>query len=147
MLCRREETLLNCVENLRASNLILCDRPRSWLLRTIQSAAWWICVRLGTAFHRPFTRSEYRTVRVEGASLLEKVRLNQHDLRMLWDQDGKYLIVGRKAAYDLLHECDDFMHFQVDVKLGLNRKTRVLGLEVVVVPWIEGLFVLPDLTK
>lgn len=147
-LCRLEKRRVEDAESLRAADLVLCARPGNWLLRKIQDAAWWLCVRLGADFYRPFTRDVYHRIRVDADSLLHKARLNSRDIRHLWDQDGKYLIVGAKTAHDLWGECADqsFMQFAVSSRFGMDGETKVLGLQVVIVPWIEeGLFVLPEL--
>jgi len=69
-------------------------------------------------------------------------------LRRLWDEKGKYLIVGSRTARDLWGELADRHCFQFasEQRIGFGRESKVIGLQVVIVPWIEeGLFVLPEL--
>lgn len=61
---------------------------------------------------------------------------------------AKYLIVGRKAYFELtlkLKQQVDFNHFNFNIQSNRYGDLSPFGLVVVVVPWVDGWFILPEL--
>lgn len=146
-LCTLKTKVSTLWMTLRAKDLVHI-LPTPWLSRTIQRAAWWVLVRLGAQFDRPIEKTDISTVRIDEESLLQKLRLSKRDLRHIWNQEAKYVVVGHKTAYSLMGEVASrtYVSFNTPFRMGFDGVTKVMGLTVVVVPWLEeGVLVLPEL--
>lgn len=126
--------------------------PKQWWRRMIERAAWAVLVRLGARFDRPIEKIDYKRVRIDGDTLLRKMTLGQREIYRIWNREIKYVVVGHQTAEKLLDEIagQSFYQFETSVKLayGSHRNFRVIGLTVVVVPWLEaGVILLPELQE
>lgn len=112
------------------------ERPLFWLQR--------LCCRildkLGAWYYQD--RVQYQTVDMNLGDLVQALYTNVRDIRLLTGKQSKYLIVGRQQQMEILKWADPFY-----VRVDASRFNRIefYGLTVVCVPWIDGLFVLPDL--
>lgn len=95
------------------------------------------------------TSVSYETVEIDTSNILNALMENQRDVEMLYNRRARYVVMGPR---DLARLCDqpeirELMRFNFTSLIGINSRRTVLGLEVVVVPWVEGFFVLPDLEQ
>jgi|ERR1051326_457519 hypothetical protein len=99
------------------------------------------------------TKVNYTTVEVDTGKILDAVMQNACDAESLYFQRAKYIVMGPSDFARFTSEGPksglyaDFMQFSFDARLGYGRTVTVFGLECVVVPWIEGFFVMPDLQQ
>lgn len=88
---------------------------------------------------------EYETTVIDFTSIIDGLHQHIHEVRRTTALDPKYLIIGREEYYklsgqimkDYPYSFGPYPHDQLDI----------LGLQVVIVPWIDGLFCLPDLGR
>lgn len=91
----------------------------------------------------------YKTVEIDTTRILEALFENQRNVMELYNKRARYVVIGRK---DFTRFCSDPeyrdpLYFNFSAPIGINNQRTILGLEVVVVPWIDGFFVLPDLNE
>lgn len=93
-------------------------------------------------------RVTYSTTEIDTTKILDAIMRNQHDVAMLMRGRAKYVVMGIDEFAEVSNDpaVRDFMrfNFNANVSDGYYHQT-MLGLECVVVPWIKGFFVLPDL--
>lgn len=92
----------------------------------------------------------YTTTEIDTGKILDAVMRNQADAERLYFKRAKYVVMGPRefAQFSSTSGKDlypQFMQFSFDARLGYGQTVTVFGLECVVVPWIEGFFVMPDL--
>lgn len=91
----------------------------------------------------------YTKVEIDTSRILDALLENQRDVMMLYNKSARYVVMGPKdfARFCGDPEYRDPLYFNFSAPIGMNGKRSILGLEVVIVPWIEGFFVLPDLAE
>lgn len=139
-----QETRIRGWEPLYAKDL----RPSfsGGIVRLWQRVAWWLFLKSGIVLDRPVERLECKSVAVNGNTLIERAKFSQRDLRMIWAQEAKYIVVGHRTSRQLWGECDQFFQFAFNERMAFDGKARVIDLQVVVVPWLEdGILLLPEL--
>lgn len=93
------------------------------------------------------TAVTYKTVEVDTDKILSALMENQRDIELLYHKRAKYVVMGPSdfSRFSGELEAHQFMRFNFNARIGLGRAITPMGLECVVVPWVEGFFVLPDL--
>lgn len=93
------------------------------------------------------TQVTYSTVEVDTSKIVEALMQHQSDVHMLMERRAKYLVIGVDAFAELSNDpmIRNYMRFDFQTKIGYNNRYQMLGLECIVVPWIQGFFILPDL--
>lgn len=98
---------------------------------------------------------EVRRVRLDLDDLVKAIMINQSDVEYIYHKRAKFLIVGHDKFKELA-KCEEFDYHFFDIpsnyraNVGYDREPMPYlfrGLRVVVVPWIDGMFVLPDLEQ
>jgi hypothetical protein len=125
------------------------DPKGKWPL--IQRACFWVLRKL-KAFAR-FGATEIRRTELDLDKLVEAVMRNRADVMLLYNKQAKYLVVGMDRWYELTGAGDrNYLTFEVPhsfhARIGYDNKPLpqlFAGLKVIVVPWIDGMFVLPEL--
>jgi hypothetical protein len=114
----------------------------------LQRWAFWLLDKLSArACDESIT---YSTVHVDGNDIIQAVMRNRADIERLYNKRAKYLVIGAEDLARLLNEPSirQMMRFRFPVQIGgFDGRCGILGLEVVVVPWLSGFFVMPDLEK
>lgn len=93
-------------------------------------------------------RIKYSRVAVDTKDIAESICRNARDAELIWNQRAKYVVMGPCAFSQLAREGNSgnqFLDFPITVQMGNGRIFRPLGLRIVVVPWIDGVFVMPEL--
>lgn len=94
----------------------------------------------------------YSTVEIDTGKILDAVIQNAGDAENLYFKRAKYIVMGPRDFARFASEAPksgypQFMQFSFDAPLGYGRTVTVFGFECVVVPWIEGFFVMPELQR
>jgi hypothetical protein len=117
-----------------------------WAQRTVRLVLAWIGVEVAREIRvRQF-------VRPQDSDLFQRMHLNQSDMELLYNQKARYLFIGP----DMMHEMDrELMQRSHMLSLG-NPPLRVggphgvrtiMGVELVMVPWMEGALLVPEWRK
>lgn len=96
------------------------------------------------------TKVTYTTTEIDTSKILDALMQNQCNAEMLYHKRAKYVVMGPSEFSRFSGEMRDhapFMQFNFDARVGFGRSMTTLGLECVVVPWIEGFFVMPELNN
>ena len=112
-----------------------------------QKLALWFLSQTGFTHHYATinTRAHFEYVEYDD-DIVQRLNLCQHDILMLWHELAKYVVVGHDVAHELLDRLNTpYMRFPLEARLGHNGITKVLGLTLVIVPWLKGVAILPDL--
>lgn len=115
-------------------------RSALWVLRKCHAELW-------GSWHDEVPA--YDVAELDTSRLMEMVSRNARNIRMLYNQEAKYIVVGYDKFLELVRVKSELMYFSTDFTAHLNGidGVRVMGLKLVVVPWVDGIFVLPDLEK
>lgn len=67
--------------------------------------------------------------------------------RSLWGGMIRHVVVGPRQLKDVHREIDDVAPFSlgINVPMSNGREMRILGLTVHMIPWFDGILLLPDL--
>lgn len=95
------------------------------------------------------TTVEYTTVEIDQTSIIDALMRNRIDLERLYNKRARYVVMGPDdfRRFCTAPEINNMMMVNFTAPVGMNGKRTILGLEVVIVPWIDGFFVLPDLNE
>lgn len=78
-----------------------------------------------------------------GQTLLERMRLQQRDMLRLYNREARTVYVGPDVLTELHREMASMsLHYHNFQMMG-DRGLRVLGVEVVYVPWMDGVILVP----
>ena len=126
----------------------------NWVART---AAWQVyrwCdlsrARADSACGEKLTYCNPDFVRVDEEKVLDVLHNARLDLERIWREEAKYVLLGRDCFRALMIETDVmFAQFPVDMRISHGNYQdpvcRVFGLTVCLVPWMEGIVLVPDL--
>jgi len=84
----------------------------------------------------------YTVVTLDTRKLMDMINDHAYDIRRRTGADPKYIIMGRDKYYQLTGEIAQRSPRIIDLT---TPTTSVMGMSLIVVPWIDGLFCLPDL--
>ena len=96
-------------------------------------------------------KTEYITI--DKQSIFDSLQLSQKDIRWLWREEPKHLIIGRAEFHKLRCEADvmngpgGMISFPHSLNMFMGDERKILGMTVHVIPWINGWAMLPDLAK
>jgi len=87
-----------------------------------------------------------RTFRVSpGRTLLERMRLQERDLWRLYDQRAKVAFVGPEVMDGFTSEMRAMSVGIQPLELHGPQGLRVCGVEIIVIPWMTGALLVPEL--
>ena len=84
---------------------------------------------------------------VESETIATLVRKTKYYIESIWSGKCKHLVIGHRQAFNLEEEAcrrQQMLSFGVELCLMNCDKLRVCGLRVHVVPWFDGVLLLPD---
>ena len=93
----------------------------------------------------------YDRVLIDTDKVVDIVRRNRANVMELLGSDkAKFVVMGSHQFDEAIHSTTSSgihgpTQFAFDAKLDIADRWRMYGLQVIVVPWIDGCFVLPDL--
>ncbi len=111
----------------------------------LQKLAQWFLIK--TKASQPFVDEQVKVERhyVDGDRFMERL-LKQRESHFEWGREPKTLLIGSKDYAELMNEVMTNHHFSFtsDLHMGRDGKRMVVGLEVQVIPWMEGIVVMPS---
>ena len=113
----------------------------AWFNRLAQRFVRWAITRLDANYIE--SRAVVTFSVPDGQTLMERVRLNQRDLMAVFERRAAFLLVGPQILNELHADRDPFS-YQAHVQVGSRNVLRVVGIEVVYVPWMEGCLLVPE---
>lgn len=133
---------------------------RKGLDRWYHRAFVWLGTKLGI-YEKGFERSvSYETVEIDMRGSISKMLEHRHNLEMVSGKRAKYLILGRDQMNKVAMQDMVIQHLgvhQVPLMVPVinhrslpsepTHRRMMYDLEVIVVPYIDGCFVLPDLDR
>ena len=121
--------------SLSQSRWKLVQRFKVWLFHLV----WHWCMPMERVPTDTVTRVE-----VNHDKLLDMLKEQQIELCHLLDKRCDAIVLGQKQFYELTKEVmeQDFQ-FRTTIPYAHGQSLMVLGMDVIVVPWIDGLFLLP----
>lgn len=121
--------------------------PRGWLARKW----YWFKVSLIYRWCEPHeeTITRVEPVRVSVDNIVEMIT-RQHDaLHRIINKGCRHVIVGPRQMFELQRDCTvgcvGPMNFGVPLRIGVDGKIEVLGMQVHLIPWFDGVLLLPEL--
>lgn len=120
----------------------------------LQRACFWVLRKLGCQIQD--TSIIHTRTQVDLDDLFQDVMDNTWMMNMIYNKEAKYIIVGKdyyvKYVHPVLMHDQGYMQFQVpptyEAKVkrnGVRMKGIYMGLNVIMVPWIDGMFCLPEI--
>jgi hypothetical protein len=128
-------------ERKREEPTLLFDRklPR-WVERIARAGMRWLGV------HAERQVRHRRFVRPAALDLLERMHLNRGDMLRLYNGEARYVFVGPETFDDMLRSAHMMGLGSLDGAPigGPNGVRIIMGVEVVLVPWMEGALLVPE---
>lgn len=103
---------------------------------------------INRAIQRWFTVADYRmeemikTRNIDTRVLLDAILESKHRIEAIYNRRCRGVLVGPRQMGQLDHECQP-MRFEVSVRLGGQYGTKIFGIPIEVVPWMDGILLLP----
>lgn len=110
------------------------DRALRWLFKAARAEV------MHTDTIRTFRRAP-------GETILDRMRLNQHDMMRLYNREAAYLFCGPEVGSDILRQASIMSLGPLNASIGGTQGVRVSGVEVIMVPWMTGALLVPDWRK
>jgi hypothetical protein len=118
------------------------DKP----LKRVQRLCLWVLERLGCQHSTEY--KNYSRIEINLDSLFDMVLESADAVSALYGDAG-YLVIGKEQMDRLLIESGDILRFNVPLNHEMSGEWRrgyaptVAGLRIVMVPWFDGVVVLP----
>lgn len=120
--------------------------PGSGWRRTLFRLAMWTLERLGVHEVIDVRRlAKHQTV--DCTKSLQELWEHEGNCRRVWEARGAVIIMGSRDFHRVavLPEIrEQFSHSVAGGSGVLTRQSALLGMQIVVVPWIDGCFVMPE---
>lgn len=110
---------------------------------------WRFLVWLGLKLERTEEWGFVRTIEIDTEKVLDAVRLSEREMYQVYSREARYLVIGRDLASRLFGEMNARQYFTTPLSgcMGFDGQTTVFGLTLVVMPWIKGFCLLPELKE
>lgn len=115
--------------------------PR-WLYRLLKKAHAWL-----DDFANEPVEVSIKTTTIDFSQKFDGIHEHIREIQRTTGMRPKYLFIGRDVYFELSKEVLDRFPFAINYNYPPQRGNELFGLTVVVVPWIDGIFCLPDLDK
>lgn len=122
---------------------IVGSRGPAWLRRALNAALR----RLDAKVQPPPIPVKARRFVAPDGDFLSRLVKQQRDLLRIYNQEANTLYVGPDAWGDAAGELRNaarVMSFDTDMQIGGPRGLRICGVRVVLVPWMEGVLLVPN---
>ena len=112
-------------------------------LKVLQEAAWKFLKKCGVLEQAYEPTIKVTRHVVDPDSFMKKILLQRKYLLRDFYRHGQTLIIGSEDYADLMCSPEMVPHaFNFQATFGLDK--QIMGLKVVVVPWMRGMVVMPD---
>lgn len=119
------------------------NRLTKWLRQKL-----WNWITNGGAYEYTSEKVEYTEFCLDTNEFMHKLRLGRRDIEGIFREDIKYIVVGRDEQYRLINKAlDHRFDFPVESHIACGGETKICGLTVICVPWLNGIALLPELQK
>ena len=121
---------------------LLFPRGFAWLGR----ACFWLIKKIGGEFERRVPTIEYTELQLDLGQLADAILDSKDAIHRIWHEGLRYVLVGHRELLDLqkLEHSILRLDFTPDFRGKGNRASVLNGLHVILVPWMKGVIVLPD---
>jgi hypothetical protein len=128
-------------KDLNATDLYACTA--TWYERL----AWWTVKKLGIRFRFTDIKDCFQSIPIDEQRIIDAVDLSAHEIELIHHKEIKYLLIGNKEAHEIFMEMQDMSYFSfpLDFQYCYGKVHQVRGLTVVVVPWMDGFCLVPEL--
>lgn len=92
-----------------------------------------------------YDRLEVDYIETEVVQDIIRAAMNQVHVSMLWNDEIDRVVVGRDVMHKIECNIDYAFSFRAEERLGNGDARRMCGYKVQIVPWFEGILVLPKL--
>jgi hypothetical protein len=117
------------------------ERRPKWLDKALQ----WVWGKLSKP--AAVGSTTFKTIAVEHERIIDAIVAQRRNIDMIYHQKARCVIMGSNQFYEAVSEAEKrsaFMHsFNVPIQLGGIDGIKIVGLDVHVVPWFDGILVLP----
>lgn len=136
--------------------------PAYWDMRKLNSkwywrALSWVLKKLGGEFREYIPESwPIHEVKIDQGSIIKMLETSKSAMQYLWDKRATTLVLGYDEMDRLMKEAPtEMMRFDMRFPIGRHERSeydtqyrfvsRTVHLRVVLVPWLSGWALLPDL--
>lgn len=115
--------------------------------KRLQRLLFWILSKLDCDYQEQFGKVVYTQLDIN--NVVERIMASSENLQRIYHQRPKYVVVGQDYYRDLMTNEMSPMYLRHPVSADwLNSRSHNMqwqGFEIILVPWIEGLVILPEL--
>lgn len=115
-------------------------KTHKWLLRIIQPVYKWLKDFVPPD---PVESVTYHAVEIKFDKYIDVIKNHAREIERTTGKRPKFLFMGRREYHEMTGEIMGEYPFFIGPYP--ENQLQVLGLQVIIVPWIDGLFCLPDL--
>ena len=90
-------------------------------------------------------RMEVEYIDTEVVRDIVRAAMNQVHVTMLWNNEIDRVVIGRDVMHKIQCDIDYAFSFRAEEKLGNGGARKMCGYQVQVIPWFEGVLVIPKL--
>ena len=112
-----------------------------------QRILFWILRKIGC--YAQVQEISLESVRFDKKDFVERLHEMRRGILNLYREEGKYLLIGGEACHELTgYLASSKFSFSCQANFYKdNGRMEVVGLNIVVIPWMEGMLVVPDLGR
>jgi len=112
--------------------------------RYFRSLSRWLWNKLSS----PVTTTVAKRVTLQEENILDLIRKDHRNLEGIWRNEIRHVIVGPEQLFAIEDESwikSSINFHPLNLELANNGQRKVFGLHIHVVPWFDGILLLPDL--
>jgi len=142
--------------------------PDTWLTKKIFPVILWLLKKLNLKAGASISENKssiYKSYTIHSMDIMELLRQQNIDVNYIWHENPQYLVMGNDIFKKITGDyAEHFGYFNSELKMYMKRnyyddfdaynnkpynkydtETMFWGFKVLVVPWINGLFLLPNI--
>lgn len=87
----------------------------------------------------------FTTLRIHGPDVIAALYKSHYEVMRQWNKSGQHLIIGAGDYAKLMAapQIQQLLDFPVEAEVMRGGHRRIMGLNVTIVPWMEGMVILP----
>lgn len=113
-------------------------------LKFIQKICFYILKKLNCNYINRNEFVDYEQIFVN--DVIDIIYEYKDQLQLIFDKKAKYLILGKKQIEKLKVSQMEYLDFKIPDTYK-NEKIYLAGLKVILIPWIDGVIVLPNIIE
>lgn len=96
----------------------------------------------GSIKNQSFNVPYYKVAHFDSDNLVRHISQMHSEIMRHWNEEGQSLVIGREEFLDIVND-QNFPVCKMSFNIEAYNGYEILGLKIIVVPWMSGMVILP----